>query len=490
MKQASIRSSSDRSSALRGRFAFLFLGLLFEFFGHPPADARAADSFAAAVNVPQISYTAAHGQQRNLIFMNNPEFLWITKDSCDLADAVAGMRRQKCGRSLFNVERLGTGSYRAWWEHRNMIPFSIHSGLLISNPTQSPARIVLQAEAVETNSFRLGGREFAKIFNAASVDKEIILAAGERRFLGSVQNERIGTGRFFAGVIDFAVTGGEVSLEEVVFRSAPAEQLAPVGYSQRTLFSVHESLVYKGISSTSAVSLTGAEFFVDDATPSGRLPVAYRHHELVPLDALESTCRPDRRPACTGSALKSLEMAQQSSSWVTHIAPDPADSNPKRKRAIVSDLIELVLPESTPSCPSAWPAEAEQCMRMSHQFFWFLPDFKKWRLPNWGNWGVHYTHPVRVKNSGTHARRVTLGMTADGASPVAYRGTGTAKEWQQIFLDPKINAGLGARVVLAEAIVEAHSEVELTGEFVLSGPGAGTLEHTVEISEILSPAGF
>jgi hypothetical protein len=435
-------------------------------------------------NVPQIGYSWAQQPQRQLIFMNNPEFLWLTKETCDLADDFAGIRRQPCARSLFNIGRLAAGTYRAWWEHRNMMPFSIHSGLLISNPSNSTARIILNNDAIETNSYRRGGHEFALLMNAPAKDKEIILPAGERVFLGSLQNEKIATGHFFAGVIDFTVAEGEISLEEVVFRKSPAHRLVPIGYSDRTLFNVHESLVYKGISEFSGVTLTGAEFAIDDSTPIGRLPVAYHFHEVVPFDTLESTCRSDRTPVCAGNALKAIGQPQQNSSWVTHIAPDPTDPNPKRKRAIVNDLIDLVLPDSTQTCPSAWPIAKEQCMRMSHQFFWYLKDFQKWRLPNWGNWGVHYTHPIRVKNLGTQARRVVLSVTADGASPITYKGTGISKEWRQIFLNPKSRSGKNGSIIIAEATVEPHSSAELTGEFILSGPGAGTLEHAVEISEL------
>ena len=102
-------------------------------------------------------------------------------------------------------------------------------------------------------------------------------------------------------------------------------------------------------------------------------------------------------PACSGGAItKSLNHSEHSS-WVTHIAPDPADPNPKLARAIVDDLVSLVLPASNESCPSAWPMPdsiaENHCFVMSANLRWFLPDVQKWRLPNWGNWAIQYKHP-------------------------------------------------------------------------------------------------
>jgi len=434
--------------------------------------------------VPEISYHLSTQNQRQLIFMNNPEFLWFNRKTCDLADSFPERRNLPCGRSLFHVDQLSQGSYRAWWEHRNMMPFGIHSGVLISNPTSFPVRLILNNEGIETNSFKNGGAEFVRMFNSPNKDIEITMAAGERRFLGSSQNKKIAPGHFFAGVIDFKVLEGEIKLEEVVYQSEPAAQLTPIGYSDRTDFGVHESLVYKGISQNSSVTLSGAHFIIDDTTPEGSLPVAYKFHEVLPFDGLQATCRPDRLPACVGNALRPFAQSVQSDSWVTHISPDPQDPNPKRKRAIVSDLIELALPGSAPSCASQWPIKVNSCMRMSHQFFWYLQDFKTWRLPNWGNWGVHYSHPIRISNKGAHPRLVKLRVTADGTSPIAFKGTGTGKHWQQVFLNPKSKSPEDASIVIAQATVDPQTDVDLFGEFILSGPGAGTLEHSIENSKL------
>lgn len=432
---------------------------------------------------PKISYKISQEHNRHLIFLNNPEFLWHTAQLCDLADPAPMVGRNRCGKSLFRIDRVGPGSYRAWWEHRNMMPFSVHSGLLISNPTQEVSHVILANDAIETDSFQKGGSEFAQILNSNKKNTEITLAPGERRFLGHTQNHRIHSTRFFAGVADFDVVSGEISLEEVVFRNRPAEKLIPMGYSDRQDFNVHESLVYKGVSEVSAVTLTGAEFTISDDTLRGDLPVQYNFHEVSSGNEVSSSCQVDRLPACIGRALKPHLFAQTSNSWVTHIAPDPLDTNPKRKRAIVDDLIELTLPASSKSCASQWPQTSNACLKMSANHFWFLNDFQKWRLPNWGNWAVHYTHPIKIVNTGNRTRFVRMRITADGASPLAYKGSGVSSDWQQIFLEPNPSATSTDTIIVARGILPAQGELELRGEFVLSGPGAGTLEHRIELLE-------
>lgn len=447
------------------------------------ANADRAFGKIADTVVPTLGYTVDAKQNRQLIFMNNPEFLLFGRDECDLADEMPRWRRMTCARSLFKIDTLNKGRYRAWWEHRNMMPFAVHSGVLVTNNSHEEAHIVVENDAIETNSLKNGGNEFVQIFNSNAHNSEFKLAPGEKRFLGTTTNKTIRSGNFFAGVVDFEIKSGSVTFEEVVFKDQPAGNLSHIGYSSRTMFKVHESLVYKGVSQVSAMRLDGAEFAIDDNSLEGPLPLAYKQAEVVPLAQLDSTCRPDRVPACSGAALKMRQDPVRDTAWVTHIAPDPEDANPKRKRAILSDLVELVLPGSTSGCLSLWPQSNPACMVMSHNHFWYLHDFKKWRLPNWGNWGVVYSHPIKIKNNGFKNRFVKVYITADGASPLAFRGTGMGNQWQQIFLDPKASSNNPASALVARSHVLALGETELKVEFVLSGPGAGTLEHRVELMD-------
>jgi hypothetical protein len=416
--------------------------------------------------------------------MNNPEFLWASNDVCDLADDTHPFGRGHCRTSLFHINALGLGKYRAWWEHRNMMPFAIRSGLLLSNPSSETAIVEITGLALETNSIRRGGKEFVEMFNTNRASQRLSIKPGERVMLDELAKKWVHPSHFFAGVVDFNVLEGSISLDELVYRKQPSPTLTALGYSQRKLWGVHESLVYKGLTPTSAVVLQGAEFHIEDSTQQGSLPVSYTLSEAHEAESPSGMCNPDLSPTCSGSALTKASAPTQHSSWISHIAPDPRDTNPKRKLAIVDDLVELVVPASTPHCPSLWPISPQlaerSCMRMSPHFHWFLEDFNHWRLPNWGNWAIQYRHPIRVTNSGERARTVVLKVTADGASPLAYRGTGVASSWQQVFLDPRSKKELSS-VVVARVTVPPGTTTDFQGEFILSGPGAGTLEHRLDI---------
>ncbi|NBW82054.1 hypothetical protein EBR21_09915, partial [bacterium] len=209
---------------------------------------------------PTISYSLDEEKNRHLIFMNNPEMLWFGREDCDLTDAMPRWRKMACARSLFRIESLEKGKYRAWWEHRNMMPFAIHSGLLLSNNGNTVAHVIVENDAIETDSLQKGGREFVQLFNSNAHNSEVELAPGERKFIGRTTTKSIRSGNFFAGVVDFEIKSGSVTIDEVVFKDQPAEILTHIGYSSRTRFNVHESLVYKGVSNVSAVKLNGAEF--------------------------------------------------------------------------------------------------------------------------------------------------------------------------------------------------------------------------------------
>lgn len=442
---------------------------------------QAGSATTTPAAAPQLSYMRTPSDQRQLIFLNNPEFLWFTREACDLADKLPEWRRVNCEKSLFKIDHLGVGHYRAWWEHRNMMPFPIHSGIMITNTSHAPAKLLLTNDAIEPDSQKRGGTEFVSLFTAPKKNIGFEITPGERRFLGFTQLNKIRSGDFFAGVADFSVLSGEVTLEEVVFKDQPAEKLSHLGYTQRNLFTIQEGLVYKGVAEFSSITLQGAHFEISDSTAAGPLPVEYPLHEVLPFDQQDSTCRTDRTPACLNPALRKSPSPTRMNAWVTHIAPDPLDANPKRKQAIISDLAELTLPGSTPGCDSRWPQFSPSCIKMSHNFFWYLQPLKLWRLPNWGNWGIHYRHPVSIVNQGQHERVVCLRLRADGASTIAFRGSGIGTGWQQVFLDPRGGSRVSESQCIARGVIKPFGRLNLEAEFVLSGPAAGTLQHSVEL---------
>lgn len=431
-----------------------------------------------------ISYRLHNESNRTLIFSNNPEYLWSSRDICDLADEPRNSNGPECRSTLFRIDSINKGNYRAWWEHRNMMPFVIQSGLVFENREKEAAFIEVAGIHVETNSKKNGGREFAALFNSHSEARKVLkLEHGERIILQDEKNKRIFPGHYFAGVSDFSILSGRVSFSEVVFRKNIATELRHSIYEQRNNFGVRESLVYKGVSTISSVELTGAVFTIDDETPAGPLPIAYNTAEVIPD---KGYCLPGQSPVCTGSAIGKSSQLSEFSSWVTHIAPDPADTNPKRARAILDDLITLVLPASLENCPSAWPlpqfVTENQCLVMSSKHRWYLPDAQNWRLPNWGNWAVLYRHPMTLTNTGSRARVVKLVITTDGESPIAFKGSGTSDKWIQFFLTNRSSDRSREALTLAQAVIAPSTTQTLEAEFILAGPAAGTLQHHIEIS--------
>ncbi|MEY2988369.1 MAG: hypothetical protein RJB13_1890 [Pseudomonadota bacterium] len=432
----------------------------------------------------KISYQSRATGNRALIFSNNPEYLWNTKDICDLADESRNTDDAECGNTLFHIESLRNGNYRVWWEHRNMMPFIIQSALVFENKATAAAVIEVEGIHVETNSKKNGGREFVALLNSGEAKPKVLkIEPGERVVLQDSDNRRIFPGHYFAGVSDLTVVSGTVSLSEVVFRRHIARELRNSHYDQRDNFGVRESLVYKGISPVSSVELTGAVFTIDDSTSNGLLPVAYKPAQVV---SDSGYCQTNQLPACSGQAIAKSSEPSEFSSWVTHIAPDPADSNPKRTFAIVDDLVSLILPASLENCPSIWPMSLEiaqrHCLVMSPYLRWFLRDVQNWRLPNWGNWAVQYHHPVTVTNSGEIERLVKIVVTADGESPIAFRGTGVTEKWKQYFLTDRASNNSRKMLTLAQAVILPGSTVTLEAELILAGPAAGTLQHHIELS--------
>lgn len=368
-----------------------------------------------------------------------------------------------------------------------MMPAIVQSAIVLENTGVRAATIELEGTHLETNSKKNGGREWAALFNSTELPQRKTISPGERLILNDASNRRIFPGHYFAGVSDFSILSGSITVNEVIFRKNIARKLKPSIYDTRDHFGVHESLVYKGISTVSSVQLTGAQFTIDDTTPAGPLPVTYQRFTHNPSDQERGICDASQRPVCSGASLIPAPELSSDTSWVTHIAPDPFDANPKRSLAIVDDLIELTLPASTPACPSVWPmptgTSAEECVLMSKQYQWYLPDFSRWRLPNWGNWAVHYNHPITVTNTGEQPRSIRMVITADGDSPVAFRGSGVTTQWQQRFLTAASPNKTQASLILAQGEVAPGATETLIGEFVLAGPAAGTLEHRVEIYE-------
>jgi hypothetical protein len=434
---------------------------------------------SAFAESPFLKYKTSSGiANRRLIFVNNPEILHAEPGMCDIADdRFAG--ETQCARSLFRMDSA-IGAYRNWFEHLNRTGAPLRYAVRVRNEGRSCSRVTVTGSGFSRNGVAEGGREFAELFNAP---KSIVynVCPGENRVVAAIAGTNaVSRWKFFTGVVDFEIEGEPLVVENLAFHKAPAEVLEPLGYSTRTDFTAHESLVYKGVSEHSQAVSEDVHFVLDEQTPVGRLKVRYAPYAMPEpsVEGREGRCSLATFPRCTGE-VGSFRDVEERDHWVTHIAPNPADPNTKRANAVVADLVTLVTPGLPEGCVVQSSASAEHCFLMSPFYKWFYPDFGKWKYPNWGNWAVHYILKGTMANKGSRARTVHFGLRADGNSPIAYKGHHVP--WKFFPLTKASPSNFEDYFPYAAMEVPAGASIPYQVEYVLSGPAAGTLQNLVKV---------
>jgi hypothetical protein len=440
----------------------------------------------AQAHVPILRYeTTSDSFGRRLIFVNNPELLHADAGMCDIGDSIS-VRGTPCARSLHRVENA-QGAYRNWFEHMNRTGAPLQYAVRVLNEGVECSRVTVRGSGFSRNAVAEGGREFVELFEALRQGntKTHVLCPGEHFVVAEMgARSPVPRWKFFTGVVDFEIEGAPLVVENVAFHKSIAKKLSPLGYVIRTDFTAHESLVYKGVSAHTRAVASNLDFEVNDATPAGRLRVQYPTYRMPDSGGggeffqAEGRCSISTFPRCMGNVGSFFE-PEIRDHWVTHIAPNPEDSNPKRAHAVVSDLITLVTPGFPQGCETESPDAFQTCFLMSPFYKWFYPDFGKWKYPNWGNWAVHYILQGTFTNTGTRSRTAHFGLRADGKSPIAYKGHNTG--WKYFPLTKASNANSNDYFSYAVVDVPAGVSVPYQVEYILSGPAAGTLQNLVQI---------
>lgn len=433
-------------------------------------------TWSAAATIPEIRYTTTGGEDgRKLIFSNNPEEIHAQESFCDLADA-----GEPCGRSLLSVSAL-SGAYRVWWEHSNKTKRALGFGIRVRVDGAQCAVLTISGSGFVEDAPRDGGREFVELF-AGLRSRTVPVCPGDDVWAFRTANsDTIVHNKYFAGVVDFSVSVVPVSLEVLVYDREPAATTFYAGYDTRVLGGVHESLVYKGVSPYTEAVATNVDFTLTDEDRPGRLPVRY-HPFLLPPQSKppidEGHCIAGRSPACFGDlGVFSPEWLVQDH-WISHISPEPTDRNEKRRRAVVTDIVPLVTPGYGEGCRRVEPPVDLECLILSPYFKWDYPDMSdRWLYPNWGNWAVHYRLRGAISNRGSRIRKLHLGLRADGNSPIAYRGQD--RIWRQFALKKASSDNPSDYFPYSYITVPPGAVVDYAGDFILSGPGAGTFEQLV-----------
>lgn len=438
-----------------------------------------SSGIAVSQNIPEIKYrTHAGKDNRMLIFVNNPEVLRTGAGLCDLADDMTTSQGTYCGKVIHRLTQV-SGNFRNWFEHTNATPYSLRYAVRVYNPGETCVKIHVKGKGSVNNALFQGGREFVDLFSKYS-PVDIQLCPNQQTYLSLVTN--ISPAFFFAGVVDFDITGGDVIIDNLAFVEKPAPRTKYMGHTTRVVGQVHESLVYKGLSFDSEAEASEVNFVFDDNTPDGRLKVAYRHFKapegVSDANSNAARCAQDQSPPCRG-VIGSYEASPQiSDHWITHIVVDPNDKNPKRARAVQSDNITMLTPGLGRQCLEKG-FERGECLAISPLFLSYYSDFNRWLYPNWGNWGVVYTIRGVLENRGSTPRIFRLGLRADAHSAIAYAGRD--RIWRQQLLE-KPNSPEKYFTYYEHKLMPWES-VPYEAKLVLSGPGAGTIENIAVIAK-------
>lgn len=439
---------------------------------------------AQAATIPLIQYKTSNGpDNRRLLFSNNPEEIRADEYACDLADPIE-VSANSCAKSLMRIENA-VGNFRDWWEHGNKTGKTISYGVRIHNRNSFSINYAVQGIGFVFDGTQRGGQEFIDALLGKGAVAEQELESGESAWIFlSDSATPIGPNKYFTGVVDFSITGGPATIENLAFINTPAEGLGDSGYVQRVIGRVHESLVYKGLASASETHAHSIDFQIDDSTSIGRLPVGTRRF-LQPEQHEWDTPRVDNRceagsyPLCRGDVGRFSDDMSVSDHWVTHIAPDPFDKNPKRARAVVTDMATILTPGFPSGCHPLSEDAFDACLLFSPFYKNFYADFEQWLYPNWGNWAIHYKMSGSVRNFGDRTRRIHYGIRADGLSPLAFRGQDSV--WRQFVMQKSDAQNPNDYLPVSTIVVPGGLSAGYSVELILSGPGAGTLEQFLKV---------
>lgn len=375
---------------------------------------------ASAVNVVDIAYVKGGG--RSLIFVNNPEQIFPG----DLGDGNYG------DKTIMRTTGV-TGAYRDYFEHLNRTGFTIGHGVQLYNPNATSVTVRINGSGYEASVN--GGLPFKQMFsNYSSTGTSYIVPAGGSRWLMRNDNS-VANNSFFSGVIDFVVSGGPVTINNIAYRSFASldGSTAYMGYIQRVEpDGTHEARVYKGTSGYTEVTAGSLDFSISDGDGAGVLPVRYPNYNLTAGGYGSPVTR-------TGG-------------WVSHIPPS------NNANAITNDMLAFNMPGWGPLIDPVVKSDGEG------------------KYPNLGNWGVVYVTSGTVTNNGSRTRSLSINLKANPTSSarIAYRGG------DGIWRDLTIAAG--ANVQHYTFSVPAGGMTTFQSRFVLGGPSGANLTQSISLN--------
>lgn len=375
---------------------------------------------ALAVNVVDIAYVKGGG--RSLIFVNNPEQI----TTADLGDGNYG------DKTIMRSTGV-TGPYRNYFEHVNRTGFTIGFGIQLYNPNSTAVTVRINGSGYEASVN--GGREFKQMFsNYSSSGTPYTIPAGGSLWIMRKDNSVLNNS-FVSGVIDFVVSGGSVTINNIAYRSFGSldGSTTYMGYIQRIEpDGTHEARVYKGVSSYTEAIASNLDYNISNSDAAGVLPVRYPNYNLT-----------------TGGYGSPVT---RTAGWISHIPPS------NNANAITNDMLSFAMPGWGPLIDPVVKSDGEG------------------KYPNLGNWGVIYVTSGTVTNSGTRTRNLSINLKANPTSSarIAYRGR------DGVWRDLTITAG--SNIQHYTFSVPAGGMVSFQSRFVLGGPSGGNLTQSISLN--------
>lgn len=374
---------------------------------------------AQAVNAVDIAYTK--GGNRSLIFVNNPEQIY----SVDLGDSNYG------DKTIMRATGV-QGAYRNYFEHLNRTGFTIGYGVQLYNPNSNSITVRINGSGYEASVN--GGRPFKQMFSSYSTTgTSYTVAAGGSLWLMRKDNSVLNNS-FFSGVIDFVVSGGAVTVNNIAYRSFGSldGSTAYMGYIQRIeADGTHEARVYKGTSDYTTVTAGNLNFNISDGDAAGVLPVRYPNFNLT-----------------TGSYGTPVT---RTNGWISHIPPS------NNANAITNDMLSFDMP--------GWGLLDP-----------VLKSDGEGKYPNLGSWGVVYVASGTISNFGSRTRNFSVNLKANPTSSarIAYRGSDGV--WRDLTI------AAGANIQHYTLSVPAGGTTTFEARFVLGGPSGGNLTQSIALN--------
>ncbi|UOY93120.1 hypothetical protein MUG87_03005 [Ectobacillus sp. JY-23] len=374
---------------------------------------------ATAATVPSVSYVKTG--ERSLIFVNNPEQIYTE----DLGDSTLG------DKSIYR-DTLVPGKYRNFFEHVNRTGLTIGFGIQLYNPNSYAVNVTVYGAGYEASVY--GGRPFAQMFsNYSSLGTAYSIPAGGSYWVMRKDNS-VPNGSFFSGVIDFDISGGQVIINNIAYRSFSAldGSTSYMGYVQRIeTDGTHEARVYKGMSPYSEVVASNVNFTISNTDVKGILAVQHPNYNLVSGTFGNTVIRTD--------------------GWVSNIGPS-FNSN-----AITSDMLSFNMP--------GWGAVS--CLAQSDG---------EGKYGNLGNWGVVYTIKGTVTNTGSTTRHLSVNYKGNSSANafIAYRGSDGV--WRSTQVTP------GSNIQYYTFSVLGNTSVSYEAKFVIGGPSAGNIVQSISLN--------